>query len=384
MKDWEKHWHGMPEFVQENLRPFDSSPLWLADRTKVIVHFRNAEERRRFKMSVGSKTFSRLELEAMVGGKCANGMCPSIWYPYETPDCFSDADWVRDGAPLNPCYPVYIISKGRWESRQTVKSLEKMEVPYRIVVEPQEYKHYAAVINPSNILQLPRKNFGKGSSVPARNWVWQHSIDAGHKRHWCVDDNIQGFYRLHHNEPHRVESGTFFRILEDFVDRYANVALAGFEYQQFLKRRVQWPAFRLNTRIYSCILIKNDLPLNERWRGIYNEDTDLSLRLLKNGWSTVLFNTLNIDKSTTGTVKGGNTDGLYAGDPKSVDSGRYLMAAALRAQHPDVVRLSRKFGRFQHHVDYSGFENNHLKLRKGFVLPEGVNNYGMVLRDRLG
>ena len=48
---------------------------------------------------------------------------------------------------MNPKHPVYIISKGRWESRFTSKALEKMNVPYSIVVEEQEYDTYASVIN---------------------------------------------------------------------------------------------------------------------------------------------------------------------------------------------------------------------------------------------
>ena len=41
---------------------------------------------------------------------------------------------------MNPKYPIYILSKGRWESRLTVKTLEKKNVPFRVVVEPDEYK----------------------------------------------------------------------------------------------------------------------------------------------------------------------------------------------------------------------------------------------------
>jgi hypothetical protein len=278
-----------------------------------------------------------------------------------------------------PKYPIYVISKGRWKTRYTVKTLERMEVDYRIVVEPQEYANYAAVIDPNMILQLPRANFGQGSSVPARNWVWKHSIKEGYKRHWILDDNIQGFLRLHQNEKHRVLCGAQFRMAEDFADRYENVALAGFQYDQFTKTKAVWPPLYVNTRIYSCILIKNDLPLKPRWRGCYSEDTDLSIRALKAGWCTVLFVACVIDKCTTMTVKGGNTESLYAGD------GRRLMAESLQAQHPDVVTVSRKFGgRYQHHVDYRGFKNNQLKWRKGVreSLPEGDNDYGMVLRPR--
>ena len=63
---------------------------------------------------------------------------------------------------MNPRYPIYIISKGRWESRLTSKALEKMQVPYRIVIEPQEYFEYSSVIDPDKILQLPFSNLGKG------------------------------------------------------------------------------------------------------------------------------------------------------------------------------------------------------------------------------
>ena len=31
---------------------------------------------------------------------------------------------------MNPKHPVYIISKGRWDSRHTSKALEKMNMPY--------------------------------------------------------------------------------------------------------------------------------------------------------------------------------------------------------------------------------------------------------------
>ena len=33
---------------------------------------------------------------------------------------------------MNPSHPVYIISKGRWDSRHTSKALEKMNMPYSI------------------------------------------------------------------------------------------------------------------------------------------------------------------------------------------------------------------------------------------------------------
>lgn len=272
---------------------------------------------------------------------------------------------------MNPKYPVYIISKGRWKSRLTSKSLERMNVPYRIVVEPQEWKEYARVIHRNKILTLPFSNLGQGS-IPARNWVWDHSIQEGHKKHWILDDNIGCFYRLNHNLKYRVWSGTIFRVAEIFTDRYSNVAISGFNYELLIPRKRKYPPFYLNTRVYSNLLICNDLPF--RWRGKYNEDTDLCLRALKGGWCTILFNAFLADKISTMSMKGGNTDELYK------DDGRLKMAQSLVDQHPDVARVSFKWGRPQHHVDYSKFKKNKLKLKPGLEIPEGINEYGLVLK----
>lgn len=273
---------------------------------------------------------------------------------------------------MNPQYPVYIVSKGRWHSRLTSKAFEIMKVPYHIVIEPQEYEQYSKVIDPKKILVLPFSNLGQGS-IPARNWIWEHSISIGVERHWVVDDNIGSFKRLNRNRKLVVMSGTIFKIMEDFVDRYTNVALAGPNYIFFAPATEILPHYYLNTRIYSCILIKNDIPY--RWRGKYNEDTDLSLRALKGGWCTILFNAFLANKSTTMKVKGGNTDSLYKGD------GRKEMTQSLIEQHPDVVTGGQRYGRWHHVVDYSPFKDNKLIKREGVHIPEGINDYGMKLVD---
>jgi hypothetical protein len=271
----------------------------------------------------------------------------------------------------DPRYPVYVVSKGRWESRFTVRALEAANVPYRIVIEPQEYFYYAAVVDPAKILVLPFAELGLGS-IPARNWIWEHSIAEGHKRHWILDDNISYFARFHRNRRYICRNSATFRAAEDFVDRYENVALAGMQYFMFAPIKVKHEKpFDLNTRIYSCILIDNALPF--RWRGRYNEDTDLSLRVLKAGYCTVLFYAFLADKNATMRMKGGNEE-LYRG------SGRLEMARSLLAQHPDVVSVISHWGRPQHHVDYRPFKSNALVRRKGVRIKHKVDNYGMRLR----
>ena len=154
-----------------------------------------------------------------------------------------------------------------------------------------------------------------------------------------------------------------FTPIEEFSDLYTNVALAGMNYEFFADRRSDLPPFVLNTRIYSCILIKNDIPY--RWRGRYNEDTDLAIRVLKDGLCTVLFNAMLAKKMPTMKMKGGNTDELYQAD------GRLKMAQSLQEQHPDVVTITEKWGRPQHHVNYKPFQRNALVPKPGVTITEG-------------
>lgn len=278
---------------------------------------------------------------------------------------------------MNPQYPVYVISKGRWKRPLTVRTLEALGVPYRLVVEPHEEAEYQAVVRQyGELLVLPFANLGQGS-IPARNWVWDHAAQSGAARHWILDDNINGFFRYHENQARPVASGTVFRCAEDFVDRYENVPMAGFHYEMFCHwtrdRGKEKPAFYLNTRVYSCILLDNSV--SYRWRGRYNEDTDLSLRFLKDGHCTVLFCAFCCGKQATMTMKGGNTDELYAGD------GRARMAEALREQHPDVVTVITRWNRQQHFVNYAPFKKNALRRKPGLAIPNTPDEYGMRLVD---
>lgn len=267
---------------------------------------------------------------------------------------------------MNPRYPVYVPSKGRADSRLTAKALDRLGVPYRVVVEPQEYDVYARVFDPARLLVLPHSD--KGLHV-TRNWIWEHSLSEGAEWHWQIDDNIRAFYRFNRNLKTPVADGTVFYVAEEFVGRYENVAQGGFNYFMFVSRKTTPPPFYLNTRIYSCTLNRNDLPY--RYRSFFNDDTDMSLQCLKGGWCTVLFNAFLAEKMTTMTISGGLTDHYRA------DEGRLRMAQALVDLHPDVTTITRKWGRPQHQVDYSSFEVN--KLRRKVEIPEGVDDFGMVL-----
>ncbi len=284
-------------------------------------------------------------------------------------------------------YPIFIISKGRWEARKTARALLALKIPFKIVVEPQEADQYIAVLG--DHVHVAPENFserGQGG-IPVRNYVWQLAEEIGSGRHWIMDDNISRFCRLNRNYKTEIDSGDgWLRAMEDFVDRYENVGMAGPNYYRFAPPHSEMPPYYFNTRIYSCILIRNDLDQligGERWRGKFNEDTDLSLRTLKAGQCTFLFNAFLADKgNTSGGGKAGDKGGneaIYGG----ASGDRIEFVESLMEQHPDVVTITKKFGRWHHQVDYSRFDHDVI-YREGVLSdlePGRVRTYEMVFRD---
>lgn len=355
VSSFEKY-NNMPEYISSDMSGYH----------KIIVHFNN-------KLSL-DKFLSLINQSITEDTKY-------IWYPKQK--LISRLDYIYD-SDIQQQFPIYIISKGRWDTSYTARNLNWMGIEnYYIIVEEQEYNNYRKRLGEEHLLILDKKYQqeyetcdpeGDLAGLPvgsgaARNFGWEHSIKNGYKYHWMMDDNIYGFYRLNKNKAYRVKSGAFFRVMEDYVLRYDNIAMAGPQYTKFIPYKDLRKPLEWNTRLYSCNLIRNDIPF--RWRCRYNEDTDLSLRILKAGYATVQFVPFLQDKATTQTVKGGNTSEIY-------QVGTGIKSRALARLHPDVTEVVYKYNREHHYVDYSRFINNNPKLKNNIKYSEDTE-YGMKL-----
>ena len=348
--DWREHWWGMPEFEMK-----DASP-----QHRITVNFMTAKD---------------VEDFAKVSGLPVTSISDTVWFPHQKPLA---GEFEYNGPKTDSKYPICIPSKGRADCQKTGKALDRIGASYKFFVESDEYETYVKHLGADKVVSMPFNNLGEGS-IPARNFIWEWCKERGHKRHWTVDDNINSFARTNYNRRLCVRGGGFFRAMEDYVDRYSNIAMAGPHHKGFVPdRNDRVGPYLLNSRIYSCILL--DTTLNERWRGRYNEDTDLSLRLLKSGHCTLLFRALLMDKGGTasgagkGGLKGGNTDNVYnSGDH------RRAFAQSLADQHPDCVKVVWKFDRWHHEVDYSNFKHHKPLIKKGITPTKSVDNYGMTL-----
>jgi hypothetical protein len=334
------------------------------------------EARPLFQISLSFMTAEDVKAFAEKTGLPVTTRSKSVWFPHQEP--LRAGEYFYDGPKVESKYPICIPSKGRAECQTTGKVLDRMGVSYRFFVEETEGDAYKAALGESRVVVMPFHDLGQGS-IPARNFIWEWAKEREYRRHWTVDDNIYGFVRVHLNRRLQIRGGGVLNAMEDFVDRFDNIAMAGPHHQGFIMdRRPCYTPVLFNSRIYSCILLDTTLP--HRWRGRYNEDTDLSLRLLKDGFPTALFRSLCMAKAATfggnaNPLPGGNTDNVY-----NTGDHRRAFAESLKEQHPDCVEVVWRYSRWHHQVDYSAFKNNKPILRKDVTPTVGPNEYGMELK----
>ena len=341
-----RHWLDMPPFDQEG------DPPWI---TFYVT----------FKTESDFECFARLVKQRQIIGAAPK----AIWFPFKEPASYTKEWWIsEDGKPNQPRYPIFIPSKGRAHEQMTMRTLSRMGLKYYVMVEPQEYMTYRRLLPPeATILSLPEGNHGNGPGV-ARNACWDYAKDTlKAKRFFVLDDNIDGFYRLHENKRYRCGDGTPFRVLEDFADRYANVPLAGFQYRFFKPSNTKHYPITVNTRIYSAALVSTE---DERFkqRGRYNEDTIQSIDVMKAGLCTVEFNCFLSGKLRTQVMKGGNSDEFYT------PQGKRSRAKSTRAKsqmlvnvHSDVCEPTSAYGREHHKCHYTVFQKNQLKRTAAWI-----------------
>ena len=304
------------------------------------------------------------------------------WIPYKPVETIGGKHLEYIGENLPTRYPIYIISKGRSDTRYTQKCIHEMGIPYLIVVETQELDDYWEHIPRKNILCLPPHlcNLGQGS-IPVRNFVWEHSIQQGHKKYWILDDNIKGFYRWCKNVHVKCNDSSCFRQVEDLTDRYSNVYMSGIQYKSMCpqisrKRKI----ITKNSKVFSCCLydsaMDDKLGLDDRWRGKYNEDIDLILRVLKKGGMTLQIQNFLIDKPTSKSVKGGNASSIY-----DVVDWDLIKVNSIIEQHPDCVVDSPGCGKEHHHkVNYKKVVVcDTLELNENYVQEDIKKDYGLRL-----
>lgn len=309
---------------------------------------------------------------------------------------YYDSDINKRSSPI---YPIYVISYGRYQNRPlTSKCLCDMKQNHYLVVEKKELDNYIQYVNTyTTILVMSDKyddiKYGRNgdeavmSSACVRNFVWEHSRKNGDKRHWILDDNIKRFVRWNKMNHIDCVSPICFTTCEIMTDRIKNCMMSGLSYKSMCPQiDTNHTPLIFNTHVYSCILLSNEENEECYWRGRYNEDVDLSIRLLKTGKPTIKINTFLCDKLETGSCKGGNEEIYSNGLVKNMEEGMIKKYEFIKNLHPEYIG-KRPLKRNKHHHDIKlcgelggmNLKNNVIELIDNIGVKFLKNEMGLIL-----
>jgi hypothetical protein len=229
-------------------------------------------------------------------------------------------------------HTIYIPSRGRSDTCLTAAVLLEDDVDFLVVVEPQEKESYVDQFGETRCLVMDDNDRG---IAYVRNWIKDYSKGKGEPFHWQIDDNIKGFQIRQGNRNERIGPSRCLSLVETNVEQFSNIAAAGITHAAFAFSASQ--PVDINKQVYSCALFNNEL--DTRWRDGVVEDTDYSMQVLHEGWCTLLFNALLMEKATTMKMKGGNTELVYGG------RGRELRSKGLIAAWPGAFKMTHQYGR---------------------------------------
>jgi len=256
-------------------------------------------------------------------------------------------------------FPVYIPTRGRPQKQLTAAALLRIGISPYLVVEAAEEAAYKEHNPDCKVIVWPQSYLDDYEKTPeldphpttgaAHNYAWDHSRANGYTHHWIMDDNIRDFLVTYKGRRANVRDAKALKWNEDFIRKFKNLAGIALAMAPFMRGST----LALNTRLYCAVLYRNDL--NEygiKWRRGLNDDTIVSLDILKTGyWCTMENRAVGIQKigtSRKGRMSGGMTD-FYA------QGGFIKKSAELVRIHPDCATTVVKFNRVHHVVDFSKF-----------------------------
>lgn len=232
-------------------------------------------------------------------------------YLTETTDIFQDVETYFDiesyVSDLISSYdqhtkveePIYILSKGRHDCTYTNLTLDKDNVSYKFIVEPQDYDAYAENHGTEKLVKLDKNN---GGIDYARNFAKEYSRSQDEKWHWQMDDDIQNFRIRMNGKNEKMPARHNLSIVENTTKLFDNIAISGISSSAFAFSKKH--PVKVNQLAYSCVLVNNSVDL--KWDIGGCEDWHYTLCALEKNWCTIAFSHVVFDAPTTGVQKGGN------------------------------------------------------------------------------
>ena len=128
MQDWRDLWKGMPEFIQDKKQPFfKGNILFDTEEKPIVIRCESSDDLESLCKIIGehvNKNFyccSREWLSDKLQQKITD-KTKSIWHPFKSHWGGVTKKYISNRNISNK-YPVYVVSKGRYDNGLTTKAL---------------------------------------------------------------------------------------------------------------------------------------------------------------------------------------------------------------------------------------------------------------------
>lgn len=202
-------------------------------------------------------------------------------------------------------YPVCIVSKDRSDTCTTHTLLDFEGVKWFYMVEPKDYDAYVARFGKSKVINIEQNDKG---IYYVRNYCIEWSKKNGYDKHWQVDDDLRSLHYRPMNfikgirDSTRIENpSSMLSYIEDISIKCVNYGAGCLTHDGFAFSKKN--DVDINKMIYCFQLINNSI--KSRYQPHTSEDVDFSVRILKEGYVTMVFNKYSFRTPASGSLKGG-------------------------------------------------------------------------------
>lgn len=229
-------------------------------------------------------------------------------------------------------YPIYVPSIRRSNS-EFLLQLKNLKMIYYIVLAHDQVEEYSKYHTLNNIIVLPKNVYGISK---IRQFILEHADKQNEKKIWMSDDDLKRFFTWSTGGNKEVSLKYFLQEAEKEISKLENtnqsMVQVGFKYSTFA---IPKSSYTFNTDI-GMIQYLNLERLNKKVKYdidmITLEDTDFSVRLIKNGFQNVKLNHFIFTAPRSGTGKGG-LDNTYQ------NQGKQKGILQFQKKFPDLIKI---------------------------------------------
>jgi len=229
-------------------------------------------------------------------------------------------------------YSIYIPSIKRSDS-EFLQELKRLNLSYYLVLAHDQVERYLEYHDMNNIIVLPKSVYGISK---IRQFILEYALKKKEKRIWMSDDDLRRFFMWSSESNKEVSFKYFLQEAENEITKLEkadkSLVQVGFKYSTFA---IPKSKYSFNTDIgmiqyLNLERLQNKVSYDIKMTTL--EDTDFSIRLIKNGYKNVKLNHFIFTAPRSGTGKGGLEEAYQ-------NKGKQQGIIEFQRKFPDLIKI---------------------------------------------